>query len=143
MQAIARLPDDHTYLPQNGFPPFLTGARSLMFGNLSDDQDARLTSIQTASGSHACHVIAAFLTKNGLKPRNVFISDPSWMNHALIWKCADSSVTRKLYPYHNTATRSLDYEGMIASLERDSQPGDVVTAQACAHDPTGLNPIKE
>ncbi|KAK2611851.1 hypothetical protein N8I77_005172 [Diaporthe amygdali] len=141
-EAIARLPDDHTYLPQSGFPPFLNGARSLMFGDLPNDQDARLSSIQTASGSHACHAGAIFLIKNGLKPKNVFISDPSWMNHALIWECADSTVTRKLYPYYHAATRSLDFEGMIASLEK-SQPGDVVILQACAHNPTGLDPTKE
>ncbi|KAL1882914.1 hypothetical protein Daus18300_000552 [Diaporthe australafricana] len=142
-EAIARLPDDHAYLPQSGFPPFLNGARSLMFGNLSNDQDARLSSIQTASGSHACHAGAAFLIKNGLKPKNVFISDPSWMNHALIWECANSSVTQRLYPYYHAATRSLDFEGMTVSLERDSQPGDVVILQACAHNPTGLDPNKE
>lgn len=114
-----------------------------MFGDLSNDQDARLCSIQTASGSHACHAGAIFLIKNSLKPKNVFISDPSWMNHALIWECADSTVTQKLYPYYHSATRSLDFEGMIASLERDSQPGDVVILQACAHNPTGLDPNKE
>lgn len=32
---------------------------------------------------------------------------------------------------------------MIATLERDSQPGDVVILQACAHNPTGLDPNKE
>ncbi|KKY38238.1 putative aspartate aminotransferase [Diaporthe ampelina] len=65
------------------------------------------------------------------------------MNHALIWECADSTVTQKLYPYYHAATRSLDFEGMMASLEVGSQPGDVVILQACAHNPTGLDLNKE
>ncbi|KAF3762590.1 PLP-dependent transferase [Cryphonectria parasitica EP155] len=142
-EAISRLPDDHTYIPQAGLAPFIKGAQSLLFGELSEEQQSRISSIQTVSGTHACHVGTMFLIKNGLKPKNVFISDPSWMNHALIWECADSSINRKLYPYYHAATKSLDFEGMTACLENESVPGDVVILQTCAHNPTGLDPTKE
>ncbi|KAI5920456.1 aspartate aminotransferase [Camillea tinctor] len=142
-KAIPLLPDHHEYLPQGGFAPFVEASRRLLFGeDLSARLDSRLTSIQTVSGTGACHVGTVFLIKS-VKPQNVWISDPSWINHALIWECADPGVTRKFYPYYDAATRSFDFAGTVAALEGGAQKGDVIVLQACAHNPTGLDPPKE
>ncbi|KAI8626083.1 aspartate aminotransferase [Xylariaceae sp. FL1651] len=133
-QAIPLLPDNHDYLPQTGLAPFLSAARKLLMGELSDDLDERLTSIQTISGIGACHVGAVFFI-NSMKLRNVWISDPSWINHSVTWECVDSGVTRKFYPYYHAKARSFDFEG-------EAQKGDVLILQACAHNPTGLDPSK-
>ncbi|KAI0597549.1 aspartate aminotransferase [Biscogniauxia sp. FL1348] len=142
-KAISLLPDNHEYLPQGGFAPFVEASRRLLFGDaLSARIDGRLTSVQTVSGTGACHVGTVFLSKS-VGPQNVWISDPSWINHALIWECADPAVARRLYPYYDAETRSFDFAGTLAALERGAQPGDVVVLQACAHNPTGLDPTRE
>ncbi|KAI1503362.1 aspartate aminotransferase [Biscogniauxia marginata] len=142
-KAIPLLPDNHDYLPQGGFAPFIEASRKLLFGgDLSTCLDERLTSIQTVSGTGACHVGTIFLIKS-VKPKNVWISDPSWINHPLIWECADPGVTRKFYPYYHAKTRSFDFAGTVAALEGGALEGDVVVLQACAHNPTGLDPTKE
>ncbi|CAJ2506733.1 Uu.00g079190.m01.CDS01 [Anthostomella pinea] len=141
-QAIPRLPDNYDYLPQGGFPPFISASRKLLLGDLSERVDEKLISIQTVSGTGACHVGAVLLI-NSFKPKNVWISDPTWINHSLIWECAGPDVTRKFYPYYHAETRSFDFEGMIAALDGGAERGDVVILQACAHNPTGLDPSKE
>jgi aspartate aminotransferase, cytoplasmic len=94
------------------------------------------------SGSGACHVGAVFLA-NAVKPKKVWISDPSWINHEIIWERATPGVERQLYPYYHSETKSLDFSGMISCLERESEAGDVIILQACAHNPTGLDPSEE
>ncbi|KAI0015437.1 aspartate aminotransferase [Xylariomycetidae sp. FL0641] len=141
-KAIPLLPDNHDYLPQTGDPAFLTAAQKLLLGDdLRSSLSPRLVSIQTVSGTGACHVGTALLA-SGPRPTNVWISDPSWINHQLIWECAAPHVTRKLYPYYGAATRAFDFAGMMGALARDAQRGDVLVLQACAHNPTGLDPSR-
>ncbi|KAI1255180.1 hypothetical protein MGN70_003244 [Eutypa lata] len=140
-KAIPLLPDNHDYLPFGGFPPFLEVSRELLFGSLIQELGHRLSTIQTVSGTGAAHVGTVFLI-NAINPRTVWISDPSWINHSLIWECAGPTVQRKFYPYYNPNSRSLDFSGMINTLQNDAEKGDVVILQACAHNPTGLDPSK-
>lgn len=46
------------------------------------------------------------------------------------------------YKYWNAATRSLDFDGMIADLEA-APAKTVVVLHACAHNPTGVDPTPE
>ncbi|KAI0166196.1 aspartate aminotransferase [Xylariaceae sp. FL1272] len=134
-QAIPLLPDNHDYLPQTGLLAFLTVARKLLMGDLIDEVDGRLTSIQTISGTGACHVGAAFFVNN-TKPQNVWISDPSWINHAMIFEQVDSMINMKFYPYYHAKTNSFDFDGMTTMLENEAQARDIIVLQACAHNPT-------
>ncbi|KPM46536.1 Aspartate aminotransferase, cytoplasmic [Neonectria ditissima] len=132
---------DHEYLPIKGFEPFLSAARNLILGQY-DDRLSHVVSVQTISGTGANHLGAAFLAEQ-LKPRHVFISDPTWSNHHLIWEVAAPSVVQRTYPYYQSFTRALDFEGMTSTLERDAEEGDVVILHACAHNPTGIDPSRE
>lgn len=85
---------------------------------------------------------AAFLGRN-LRPRNVFISDPTWSNHHLVWEVGAPAVTRKTYPYYNYSDNTLNFEGMISALENEATQDDVVILHACSHNPTGTDPTKE
>ncbi|RSL72420.1 hypothetical protein CEP53_001127 [Fusarium sp. AF-6] len=101
-----------------------------------------LPSVQaTISGTGANHLGAAFLSQQ-LKPKAVFIPDPTWGNHHLIWEVAAPKVIRKTYPYYHSDTRSLDFEGMMAKLEAEAEENDVVILHACAHNPTGIDPTR-
>ncbi|KAL4956259.1 pyridoxal phosphate-dependent transferase [Aspergillus filifer] len=136
----------HEYTAIEGDRAFLPIARDLMFGFDSQstlEQEAakaRIGTVQTVAGTGANHLGALFL-KTHMKPKTVWLSNPSWANHLTIWELA--GVPRKTYPYYSAATRSFDFEGMMSTLESEGQEGDVVLLHACAHNPTGLDPNKE
>lgn len=132
----------HEYLPIAGDVKFLEYARdlSLGFNKQTPEQDkARTVSVQTISGSGANHIAAVFLAKY-LKPKNIWLSNPTWGNHHAIWDFAGPNINQRFYPYYDNATRSLDFKGMVATLEAEAQEGDAILLQACAHNPTGLDP---
>ncbi|KAF2136658.1 uncharacterized protein K452DRAFT_292253 [Aplosporella prunicola CBS 121167] len=126
----------------SGFPPFVAHAQALVFGEETPVLAPRIASVQTISGTGACHVGARFLTDT-LGAKRVWFPDPTWGNHHLIWTMAAGHVEQKLHPYYNPKTRSLDFEGMMATLRAEGQKGDIIVLHACAHNPTGLDPTKE
>lgn len=132
---------DHEYLPIQGSVPFLDLAKDLILGG-SLASSANAVSVQTISGTGANHVGAQFLAQQ-LRPRHVFISNPTWNNHHLIWTVAAPGVTQKTYPYYDATTQSLDFNGMMRTLEDEAVENDVVILHACAHNPTGIDPTQE
>jgi aspartate aminotransferase len=98
-------------------------------------------SSQTISGTGAVHLGALFLARflHEFNPA-VYLSDPTWDNHAPIFRHVGLLV--KWYPYYAKETRSLDIEGMIQTLE-SAPRGSIVVLQACAHNPTGLDPTPD
>ncbi|CAG9954425.1 unnamed protein product [Clonostachys rosea f. rosea IK726] len=141
-QAITR----HDYIPIEGDDQFLNAARDLLlsstFPNPSGRQtsDPRVVSVQTVSGTGANHVAARFLA-NHVRPRCVWVSDPTWANHHVIWE--STGITPRTYPYYNNEDCTLNFTAMIDVLEKESQPGDAILLHACAHNPTGLDPTQE
>lgn len=143
---------DHEYLPIPGYGHFINLARDLVFGPDSPIANDRIASLQTVSGTGACHIGARFLADYlpklpQDKKRKVWISDPTWVNHHLIWDLVSSSSTgshveQRTYPYYHAPTRALDFEGMMKTLENEAEKGDVVLLHACAHNPTGIDPTR-
>ncbi|BDD61550.1 hypothetical protein MPDQ_004620 [Monascus purpureus] len=133
----------HEYSAIEGDVAFLEVARNLMFGfteNGSPESKGRIASVQTVAGTGANHIGALFL-KTHAKPKHVWLSNPSWSNHMTIWELAGVDI--KTYPYYDAANRSLDFNGMMATLEAEAEPGDVILLHACAHNPTGLDPDRD
>ncbi|EER39307.1 aspartate aminotransferase [Histoplasma capsulatum H143] len=149
---------DHEYLPIEGYQPFVDAARDLVFGNSCPIAKGRIASLQTVSGTGANHLGARFLkehlprlispsSSSATPTRKIWLSDPTWANHHLIWDLVASSSTGSpiktvLYPYYHAQTRSFDFDGMIRTLEANAQRGDVILLHACAHNPTGLDPTR-
>lgn len=136
----------HDYIPIEGDDRFLTAARDLVFSSTFPSppgeqlSDPRVVSVQTISGTGANHVGARFLSDH-LQPRCVWVSDPTWANHHVIWQSV--GVTPRTYPYYNKADCTLNFTAMMDVLERESQAGDVILLHACAHNPTGLDPTRD
>jgi aspartate/tyrosine/aromatic aminotransferase len=84
-------------------------------------------------------IVGQFL-KEFLKIKTIYVPNPTWGNHHAIFKRAGLDV--KLYAYYKTSTRGLDFEGMVADLEK-LEAGTAVLLHACAHNPTGVDPTKE
>jgi len=139
-------PTRHDYLPIAGDLVFLKLARDLSFtldeknAESYQEDSQRIASVQTVSGTGANHIGARILTAN-LRPRNVWLSDPTWANHRTIWE--SEGVEVKLYPYYNSSNSTFDFPAMISTLENDTAPNDIVVLHACAHNPTGLDPTQE
>ncbi|KAL5585622.1 hypothetical protein FOVSG1_015011 [Fusarium oxysporum f. sp. vasinfectum] len=131
----------HEYLPIEGDATYLRLAQKLLLGQ--DDQSEllqRTVSVQSVSGSGAIHIGAAFLSRF-LSPGCVWVSDPTWGPHILMFE--RMGVKCKKYPYYDPATRLLNFQGMIDTLESQGKPGDVIILQVCAHNPTGLDLSQE
>lgn len=140
LQDISR----HDYLAIEGDPRFLAVARDLLFSSAFDSADdlrqsteSRIVSVQTISGTGANHIGARFLAEN-LRPRRVWLSNPTWANHHAIWESVGVPVAE--YPYYNKDNRTLDFDAMMATLEQEAQSEDVIVLHACAHNPTGIDP---
>ncbi|PGG96441.1 hypothetical protein AJ79_09593 [Helicocarpus griseus UAMH5409] len=152
---------DHEYLPIPGYQPFVDAARELIFGTNSPVPKCRIASLQTISGTGANHIGARFLkdhlprlspssassSSSATPARKIWLSDPTWANHHLIWDLVGTSSTGSplkiaVYPYYHAPTRSFDFEGMVQNLEANAQKGDIILLHACAHNPTGLDPTR-
>lgn len=98
--------------------------------------------MQTIAGTGANHIIAQLLS-DVATPKTVWLSDPSWENHTKIWNHVNSGIEQRFYPYYNTETFELNDAGILATLQEHAKKGDVIVLQACAHNPTGVDPSQE
>lgn len=130
---------NHEYLPIHGSDDFLQGAKALCFGPLAGSPS--ICSVQTISGTGANHLAALFCAHH-LQPAKVFIANPTWVNHGLIWQVAAPNVQRCAYQYYNPELRELAFDAMIQTLSQEAKWNDVVVLQACAHNPTGIDPTQ-
>jgi len=126
-----------TYLGTAGDPAFNAAMQELAFAK-SVTAD-RLVTIQTPGGSGSLRVAAGLLLR-ARKDAIVWVSDPTWNNHAPL--LAGAGLTLKSYPYYDAATHSIRCDAMLEAL-RAASPGDVVLLHACCHNPSGLDPSDE
>ncbi len=64
----------------------------------------------------------------------MWVSGPTWPNHAPVFATAGHQVAE--YRYYRPADRALDAEAMLVDLEAVA-PGEVVLVHGCCHNPTG------
>lgn len=140
-QAERRLLEEETtkgYLGIDGLAEFRTRATELCFGSLVPA--AQVAACQTPGGTGALRVAADFLSQ--LAPRTrVWCSTPTWPNHNSIFQSA--GLETRAYPYLAADRKSLDFEALLAELEREGRAGDVLLVHACCHNPTGIDPTPE
>jgi aspartate aminotransferase len=114
------------YLGIDGIAEFGRCTQELLFGKGSAIiSDKRARTAQTPGGTGALRVAADFLAKNTAVKR-VWVSNPSWPNHKSVFNSAGLEVRE--YAYYDAANHTLDFDGMLASLN-EAQAGDVVLFQ--------------
>jgi L-aspartate aminotransferase apoenzyme (EC 2.6.1.1) len=128
------------YLSIDGLADFARCTQELLFGKENALISAgRACTAQTPGGTGALRVAADFLaTQTNVK--RVWVSNPSWPNHKNVFNAAGLEVYD--YQYYDAATHSLDFDGMLASLQ-EAQAGDVVLFHGCCHNPTGIDPTAD
>lgn len=135
-KAMMDKPTARGYLPIDGIAAYDNGVKALVFGAQSDVvQSGRVATVQAIGGTGGLKIGADFIKK--LNPSaKVLISDPSWENHRAIFTNAGFEVGS--YRYYDAATRSVNFEGMLADLNA-AAAGTVVVLHACCHNPTGYD----
>lgn len=101
----------------------------------ADVAQARIAAAATVGGTGAIR-IALELVKSVSPGSTIWISDPTWPNHAPI--IGHAGLKRAEYRYFDADTRAVDFAAMMADLER-VEAGDVVLLHGCCHNPTGAN----
>ena len=135
-KALMDAPKPRGYLPIDGIAAYDNAVKKLVFGTDSDVvTQGRVATVQALGGTGGLKIGADFLKK--LSPNaKVLISDPSWENHRALFTQAGFEVGT--YRYYDAATRSLNFDGMLADLKA-AAPGTIVVLHACCHNPTGYD----
>jgi aromatic-amino-acid transaminase len=135
-RGMAQVPAARGYLPIDGIAAYDKAVQGLVFGAASPlVAGGMVATAQALGGTGALKVAADFLHK--LNPNaEVLISDPSWENHRALFSEAGFKV--RAYPYYDAATRGINAQGMLDTLNAAPE-GTVVVLHACCHNPTGVD----
>ncbi|QET04653.1 MULTISPECIES: amino acid aminotransferase [Cupriavidus] len=124
------------YLPMSGMAAYRQAVQALVFGEDNPARvDGRIATLQTLGGSGALRVGADFL-KRYFPNTELWLSDPSWENHRVVFERAGFKVNS--YPYYDPATGGLKFDEMLAAIKQIPQ-GGIVLLHACCHNPTGVD----
>jgi len=129
-----------SYLPMPGDPTYGSLVQKLMLGDEHPIvSSGRGITAHCPGGTGALRVAGDYLHK--LHPGSaIWLSDPTWANHATVFGAAAMEV--KTYAYRDPATNGLDFNAMIESLGQ-IPAGDVALLHGCCHNPTGIDPTPE
>ena len=137
-QAEARLlasQNSKTYLGLIGSDEFNSVMVVQVLGDLAARMSERLRAVQTPGGTAALRALLD-LAALALPSAKVWLSDPTWINHAPLVQAARLEVC--IYPYFDPVTKTVRFEDMVACLSK-AAPGDVVLLHGCCHNPTGAD----
>jgi aspartate/tyrosine/aromatic aminotransferase len=126
------------YMPIEGDHEYLKYVKQLLFGNQIEPD--RIAAAQTPGGTGALRVGAETVARHFPGTR-VWISNPTWANHASIFET--SGMQTEVYSYLSSDKTSLDFSGMMGDLQTKGRAGDLVCLHACCHNPTGVDPSME
>jgi aspartate aminotransferase len=126
-----------TYIGIAGRPDYVAAVQELVLGADHPAMvDRRVATAHTPGGTAALRV-AAELIKTASPSARVWLSQPTWPNHATIIRAAGLQV--ETYPYFAAATNSLAFAQMMSALEKIPS-GDAVLIHGGCHNPTGIDP---
>ncbi|AKR54299.1 Aspartate aminotransferase [Devosia sp. H5989] len=122
-----------TYVGISGNKGFNAAVRELVLADTVDAKRVRL--LQAPGGTGALAVLMELLYR--AKPdATLWLSSPTWPNHAPMAKHAGFKLDS--YPYFDAKTRAVDFPAMLAALDKLG-PNDIVLLHGCCHNPTGAN----
>jgi len=129
-------PKARGYLPIDGIAAYDKAVQGLVFGADSAAVKAgRIATVQAVGGTGGLKIGADFLKRMNADA-TVLISDPSWENHRALFESAGFPVEQ--YAYYDAPRRGIDFDGMLAALEK-AVAGTIVVLHACCHNPTGYD----
>jgi aspartate aminotransferase len=128
---------DHEYLPIAGLKSFRDAAVDLVFHDTKALEEDRIASCQALSGTGALLLAGLALKKANATFKTVYITDPTWSNHDLLFQSLGFEV--KKLPYYKDG--AFDFENYMQTL-RSAETSSIIILHSCAHNPTGCDPSK-
>ncbi|MEX3017467.1 aromatic amino acid transaminase [Gymnodinialimonas hymeniacidonis] len=125
------------YVGFAGDPAFHAAMRQLILGDAVPMD--RVAACATPGGTGAVRQILE-MTREVTPEARIWISDPSWPNHAVI--VDHLGLSRRSYRYYDAATGGIDRDGMYTDLA-DAKPGDLILLHGCCHNPTGADLLRD
>lgn len=123
----------HNYTNMAGIPEFTAGAQRVVFGD-SIVLQRNIASLQTISGTGACHMALLLMQKCHLN--NYYIGTPFWSNYQPMLEHAGATVNT--YRHYDPQTRQVDFTATLQAL-RTAPANSIFLFQACCHNPTGAD----
>jgi len=128
--------DTKAYLTIDGVAAYNAATQELLFGKDAKVlQEKRVMTMQSIGGTGALR-LGAEIIKQFFPGSAIYISDPSWENHTLLFKGAGLTVGS--YPYYDPTTNGLKVDQMLSAL-RALPEHSAVLLHACCHNPTGVD----
>ena len=129
-----------SYLPIGGGPEYAAAVQDLLFGAEHEIvQSKRAVTVHTPGGTAGLRVAGEFVHKM-FPQASIWVSDPTWANHAQVFQHAGMEV--KTYPYFDKGTNGLAFDAVMNALKQVPK-GDVVLLHGCCHNPTGIDPTQD
>lgn len=99
-------------------------------------ESGRVATVQGPGGSGSLCVAGHLIdrTRSGAR---VFCSDPSWPNHVPLLTL--SGLKLQPYPYYDFAAHRIDFDRMVATIEKEMRGGDILLLHGCCHNPCGAD----
>lgn len=127
------------YLPIDGDPMYLQSTMELIFGQeILKNLSGRILSAQSIGGTNALRIGADLLFRE--TSRKVFISNPTWPTHKLIFEQSGFEVGT--YDYYDSTHNCFNFNAMSESILK-MPSGSVIVLHAVCHNPTGIDPSFE
>jgi aromatic-amino-acid transaminase len=132
--------EPRVYQPIEGASNYRAAVQALVFGAGHEAViSKRIATIQTIGGSGALKV-GADLLKRYFPDSEVWVSDPTWDNHRVMFQGAGFKV--HTYPYYDPATGGVRFDAMLAALKVLPERS-IVLLHPCCHNPTGVDLSRE
>lgn len=124
-----------TYEGPRGNIGFCEKIEKLVLGDAHESLAERMTSVSTPGGCGAIYLSVNLAARLHVES-TVWVSNPSWPNHAKIARGFGRSV--QSYTYLGAKGDAVDIEAMLKDLE-GAKAGDLVIVQGPCHNPTGID----
>jgi aspartate aminotransferase/aromatic-amino-acid transaminase len=125
-----------SYLPISGDPVYAAEVQKLLFGEAGEVIASGRAATAHAPGGTGALRVGGDLLQKFYPDAKVWISNPTWANHKGVFKTAGFDLAE--YNYYNPATKAVDFDAMVTSLE-NIPAGDIVLLHACCHNPSGVD----
>ena len=110
-------------------------AELILGSTLKNSLGGRRITIQTPGGCGGLRIAAEFIARANPNT-TIWVSDPTWANHKPL--IGSAGLEFNSYPYYDYKTHSVDFEGMLSTLDKVPR-GDVVLLHGCCHNPSGAD----
>jgi len=134
-EELARFDCDKEYGPSGGEVSFNNLSKKLIFGNDQNLLD-RVATVQSISGCGAISLTSQYLAERK-EPQTVTLLTPTWDNHYVLFNKIAKIIGLEMYDTKTSGFRSNE---VIEALRKTVPYGSTVVLQACAHNPTGVDP---